>query len=109
MIQRLFVYGTLAPGEPNGHVLAEIDGSWLDGCVRGRLENAGWGAQMGYPAIKLDPDASPIPGHVFESENLSDHWDALDAFEGAEYERVLTKVQISDRSWIDAYIYVSRH
>jgi len=30
MIQRLFVYGTLAPGRPNEHVLSseELDGHW---------------------------------------------------------------------------------
>ena len=28
MIQRLFVYGTLAPGQPNEHVLGDIEGSW---------------------------------------------------------------------------------
>ena len=28
MIQRLFVYGTLAPGRPNEHLLNEIGGSW---------------------------------------------------------------------------------
>ena len=63
---------------------------------------------MGYPAIELDPKAELVLVHVFESENLSDHWDELDAFEGIEYERVLTKVELSDRTLIDAYIYVSR-
>ena len=27
-MERLFVYGTLAPGRPNEHVLGEIEGSW---------------------------------------------------------------------------------
>ena len=30
MIQRLFVYGTLAPGRPNEHVLREIGGSFVN-------------------------------------------------------------------------------
>ncbi len=93
---------------PNQHVLAEIGGSWLNGSVRGCLGNVGWGAEMGYPAIALDPNAEVVHGHVFESENLSDHWDELDAFEGIEYERVLTKVELPDRTLIDAYIYVAR-
>lgn len=63
---------------------------------------------MGYPAIELDPNAEIVQGQVFESEDLSDHWDALDAFEGTEYERVLTKVELPDGTLIDAYIYVSR-
>ena len=108
MTQCLFVYGTLGPKGPNRHVLAKIGGSWLDGSVRGRLGNVGWGAEMGYPAIELDPNAELVPGHVFESENLPDHWDELDAFEGNEYERVLTMVELPDRTLIDAYVYVSR-
>ena len=62
---------------------------------------------MGYPAIELDPNADLVHGQVFESENLSDHWDAIDAFEGIEYERVLTKVELPDGTVIDAHIYVS--
>ena len=104
---RLFVYGTLGQKGPNRHVLAEIGGSWRDGSVRGRLGNVGWGAEMGYPAIELDPNADLVHGQVFESENLSDHWDAIDAFEGIEYERVLTKVELPDGTVIDAHIYVS--
>ena len=108
MKQRLFVYGTLGPKGPNRHVLAEIGGSWLNGSVHGRLGNVGWGAEMGYPAIELDPNAELVHGHVFESEHLPDHWDELDAFEGNEYERVLTIVELPDRTLVDAYIYVSR-
>lgn len=28
MPEHLFVYGTLAPGRPNAHVLAEVPGTW---------------------------------------------------------------------------------
>jgi hypothetical protein len=34
---RLAVYGTLAPGEPNEAVLADIHGEWTDGTVRGEI------------------------------------------------------------------------
>ena len=33
---RLAVYGTLAPGEPNEAILADINGQWTDGTVRAR-------------------------------------------------------------------------
>jgi gamma-glutamylcyclotransferase (GGCT)/AIG2-like uncharacterized protein YtfP len=45
---------------------------------------------------------------MFESENLSRHWAALDEFEGEAYERVLTKVKRKDGSSVDAYVYVLR-
>jgi len=47
MIERLFVYGTLAPGRPNEHVLGEIEGSWEVATVIGTLRQKGRGATMG--------------------------------------------------------------
>lgn len=105
MIQRLFVYGTLAPGQPNEHVLNEIEGTWEAGTVIGRLRQEGWGAAMGYPSINLDEDGDEIQGFVFSSEKLSDHWENLDEFEGEAYERVLTAVKLMDDRTVDAYIY----
>ena len=105
MIERLFVYGTLAPGRPNEHVLAEIDGSWEAATVTGTLRQEGWGAEMGYPGIDLDETAGEIQGFLFSSEKLSDYWAKLDEFEGAAYERVLTRVKLADNRTVDAYIY----
>ena len=51
MLQHLFVYGTLGPDGPNRHITSEIGGSWLSASVRGRLQDSGWGAQIGYPVI----------------------------------------------------------
>ncbi len=34
MTDRLFIYGTLAPGRPNEHVLAEVPGAWEPATVR---------------------------------------------------------------------------
>ena len=53
--RRLFVYGTLAPGEENAHVLAHCRGDWMRGSVTGRLVDTGWGAAMGFPALQIDP------------------------------------------------------
>ena len=44
----LAVYGSLAPGRPNAHQLAALDGRWLPGTVRGRLVDSGWGVALGY-------------------------------------------------------------
>ena len=108
MIQRLFVYGTLAPGRPNEHVLNEIGGSWEAATVTGTLHQEGWGATMGYPGIVLDERGNDIQGFVFSSERLSDHWAELDEFEGEAYERVLTKVTLKGNTTVDAYIYELR-
>ena len=108
MRQRLFVYGTLAPGRPNEHVLAEVDGEWEAATVRGILVQQGWGAGMGYPAITLAEDAGEVEGLLFVSEHLEDHWARLDHFEGDEYERVLVTAKRADGGCVDAQVYVHK-
>ena len=105
MIDRLAVYGTLAPGRPNAHVLADIPGRWIEGTVRGVLHESGWGAALGYPGIVLDPDGPAVDVSVLESRALGDHWSRLDTFEGPGYRRTRTKVHTSDGE-LDAAIYV---
>ena len=105
MIQRLFVYGTLAPGKPNEHLLEEIGGSWQKASVRGTLIPEGWGATLGYPAIVLDKLGDAVDGFLFSSNKLSTQWTNLDEFEGECYERVLTTAILSDKSTVEAYVY----
>ena len=105
-IEHLFVYGTLAPGQPNEHILREINGQWHRAKVVGTLHEEGWGAEMGFPGIKLSREGSHVEGWVFSSDELGRHWDRLDAFEGEAYQRVLTKVALVDQRSIDAFIYV---
>ena len=105
-MKRLFVYGTLAPGRPNEHILKDLNGTWQDATVTGTLYSEGWGAAMGFPGIVLNEHSDQISGLVFSSKNLSDYWPRLDEFEGAEYKRVLTEVKLADGNNVEAYIYV---
>jgi gamma-glutamylcyclotransferase (GGCT)/AIG2-like uncharacterized protein YtfP len=89
---RLAVYGSLAPGEKNHWVVQELRGSWEAGFVKGRLANVGWGGEMGFPGMTWDPDGDPIQVKLFDSSDLSDHWDRLDEFEGQDYCRILVPV-----------------
>ena len=107
-MERLFVYGTLAPGRPNEHVLTEIGGTWEAATVTGTLRQEGWGADMGYPGIDLDEQGDEIKGYVFSSEDLASHWKMLDEFEGQAYTRVLTNVKLPDNSTVEVYIYALR-
>ena len=108
MTHRLFVYGTLAPGRPNEHILADVPGSWEPATVIGNLVQAGWGAAVGYPGIILDKQGSEIKGFLFSSQRLTEHWARLDKFEGEGYERVLTTVKLENETTTDAYIYQLR-
>lgn len=105
MTYRLFVYGTLAPGRPNEHVLASIPGSWEAATVKGKLLQEGWGARAGFPGIVLDETGDEVQGFLFSSDALAAHLPRLDAFEGSGYERVETSVKLDERL-VDAFIYV---
>ena len=106
MIQKLFVYGSLAPGRANEHMLAPLGGIWQPAAVNGHLQQIGWGAALGYPGLVLDAAGEEVRGFVFSAEGLAAFWDALDDFEGEQYERVLTEARLDDGSKVEAYVYV---
>lgn len=100
---RLVVYGTLAPGEPNEHVMADIPGRWTPAVVRGTRVDSGRGAAFGYPGLTLD-DADDVNCVLFESAELPRHWPRLDHFEGPRYRRVVVEVRAEGRV-VEAYVY----
>lgn len=108
MIPRLFVYGTLAPGRPNAHVLADVPGQWQPATVSGTLRKEGWGAAVGYPGIVLDACGGEVDGFLFSSGHLPAHWARLDAFEGEGYERVMAEAKLADGTIVDAHVYALR-
>ena len=81
--ERLATYGSLGPGRPAPHHVADLRGRWLSGEVHGRLLDEGWGA------------------------DLPPHWALLDDFEGPGYERVVTTVHTADGD-LEACTYVAR-
>jgi gamma-glutamylcyclotransferase (GGCT)/AIG2-like uncharacterized protein YtfP len=105
MIDSLFVYGTLMPNCPNGHVLENVIGKFVPATVKGNLKDAGWSASMGYPGIKLAEEGDTIHGYLFYSNNLINHWESLDEFEGAEFERQSVTVERYDELDVDTFIY----
>ena len=103
---RLFVYGTLAPGRSNHHIVEHLEGTWEEAEVNGILYPHGIGPTAGYPALELDAQGPSVPGYLLTSAELPAHWPAIDAFEGAGYRRVTTTVRRSDGTPIDACLYV---
>ena len=102
---RLAIYGTLAPGGINHEQIADLKGSWRKGVILGRFEKAQVGDHVGLPGLLLDPAGQMIDVQVFESADLPDHWARLDAFEGVEFQRVVTNVETADGP-VAASIYV---
>ena len=107
-MQRLFIYGSLQPGGPNEHVLADIDGEWRPAVVMGRLVDKGWGASMGFPGLVIDAGGTAVEGYVLIAESLGDKWAELDALEGAEYERVVAVARLQNGDEIEAFVYALR-
>ena len=101
---RLAVYGTLAPGRPHHHQLADLGGRWVQGSVRGSLVAEGWGTDEGCPGIVLDEAGDTIQVYVFEPTDLPDHWVRLDNFEGPGYRRQVVEVE-TDEGRVVAFIY----
>ena len=101
---RLFVYGTLAPNQPNARILAPLAGNWQPATVIGTVHPEGWGATMGYPAIKLIGTDS-VKGFLLESPDLPGFWDELDEFEGADYRRVEVTAYPENGDAVQSFIY----
>lgn len=92
---KLFVYGTLKPGQTNEWVLQKIGGRWKEATARGHIQQPEPG-HFSYPRFTPDPTAPKVKGHLFISFRLPRFWDKLDHFEGAAYQRLLIPVQHSD-------------
>lgn len=106
IMDTLFVYGTLMPNCPNGHILEHIQGKFIPATITGELVAAGWSASMGYPGIKLDNKIDTVHGYLFYSSNLDDNWEYLDEFEGNEFIRTEVTAERYDELEVATYVYV---
>jgi gamma-glutamylcyclotransferase (GGCT)/AIG2-like uncharacterized protein YtfP len=88
----LAVYGTLAPGRPNHHVLAPLGGEWTDGLIEGDLLPVGWGAALGYPGFRPRVGGDAVAVQVLIASSLATAWPTLDRFEGPGYQRILVPI-----------------
>jgi gamma-glutamylcyclotransferase (GGCT)/AIG2-like uncharacterized protein YtfP len=86
------IYGSLAPGKSNHVMIEDIPGQWLEGYVQGKLHESGWGSDIGFPGIVWQPSGPKVKVHLFMSDQLPEHWQRLDQFEGVEYQRSLVPV-----------------
>jgi gamma-glutamylcyclotransferase (GGCT)/AIG2-like uncharacterized protein YtfP len=90
--ETLAVYGSLAPGQLNYHIVEPLRGIWMDGLIEGTLLPMGWGADLGYPAFRPQNGGAVVAAKVLTSPLLATAWPMLDDFEGLEYQRILVPV-----------------
>ncbi len=87
-VTRVFVYGTLMPGQPRWPALAPYATAWTAATAPGRL----WDTGRGYPAARFDATGDPVPGFLVDLDpalvpdavTLLDHIEG----EGVLYRRV---------------------
>jgi gamma-glutamylcyclotransferase (GGCT)/AIG2-like uncharacterized protein YtfP len=93
---RLVVYGTLAPGQANHSVVADLRGEWTEVRLVGELRE--W---HDYPAFVWSHPGTEIAAWVLASEALTTAWSRIDRFEGNGYARHLLPVMMSDSASFD--------
>src|SRR5919112_3372749 len=85
----LAVYGTLAPGQPNHHVLEPFGGEWTDGLIEGDLLPEGWATDLDYPGFRPRDGGEAVAVQVLSAPLLAAAWPTLDRFEGPRYQHIL--------------------
>ena len=114
----LFVYGSLAPGKVNAHLLEPLVGTWSEARVAGSLHHVGWAAELGFLGIKLGPRSidrldvaeghdDVVSGFIFESDQLADVWPELDRFEGRDYHPVQTTAHLVSGDYCKCIVYTA--
>ena len=88
--ERLISYGTLAPGQSNHQLLADLLGHWEECVIRGSVHLV-----QGLSTFSWNPTGSEQKASLFTSEDLPMSWQRIDKFEGTRYRRRLvpTKTQ----------------
>lgn len=108
-MQHLFVYGTLAPNQPNAHILDPINGTWQLAHIFGKLLPNGIGATLGFPAVIPDTihenKGEIVQGLVFSSNELGEHWQRIDDFEGDGYLRTEVEAMLENGEKLTAFVY----
>ena len=107
--RRLAAYGSLAPGRSNPGQLQDLRGDWHSGfSVRGEFVDRGWGAGLGYPALRWSTSGPAVSIELFVSDDLARHWARLDEFEGADYLRIVVPLYSGTSVVAVANLYAAR-
>jgi gamma-glutamylcyclotransferase (GGCT)/AIG2-like uncharacterized protein YtfP len=100
--RKFVVYGTLAPGQPNHHVIEGIAGNWIDCIVRGSVR-----IECDLPVFTWHPSGPAVQAQLFISADLPQSWSRIDAFEGSVYRRHLIPAKLEGEFTV-ANVYIGK-
>jgi gamma-glutamylcyclotransferase (GGCT)/AIG2-like uncharacterized protein YtfP len=100
--EKLFVYGSLAPGQPNHRILSDLQGTWTNCKIKGWIMKMG-----GLQYFNWDTRGDDIEVQLFTSSKLHENWEFLDRFEGTSYKRHLITGKLQNNEVIVANIYLA--
>ncbi|MGZ8866812.1 MAG: gamma-glutamylcyclotransferase family protein [Thermoanaerobaculia bacterium] len=89
---RLVVYGSLAPGEANHHIVEGLKGRWFPCVITGSIE-----MHDGHRVFRWDEKGSRIDAQLLSSPKLPGAWPEIDEFEGAGYRRRVIPVEVGGK------------
>jgi len=100
VLDRLFVYGTLRQGQTARSLIANQVTRCEPATATGRI----YAFSMGYPAF-TDDDRGHVVGEVLWLTELPATFGLLDAYEGADFARVIKLVTLASGEEVWAWIY----
>jgi len=100
VLDRLFVYGTLRQGQTARSMIANS----ITRCVPARTTGAIYAFPMGYPGFTDDGRGSVI-GEVLWLSELAATFGVIDAYEGADFARVIKQITLESGELIWTWIY----
>jgi gamma-glutamylcyclotransferase (GGCT)/AIG2-like uncharacterized protein YtfP len=100
VLDRLFVYGTMRQGQTARSLIANS----ITRCAAAATSGAIYAFPMGYPGF-TDGGAGNVVGEVLWLTDLPATFGLLDAYEGADFARVIKKVKLETGEEVWTWIY----
>lgn len=101
VLDRLFVYGTLRQGQTARSLVA----NQITRTVKARTSGAIYAFPMGYPGFSESDGTGEVVGEVVWLTELAATFGLLDAYEGADFARVIRQITLETGEEIWAWIY----
>jgi gamma-glutamylcyclotransferase (GGCT)/AIG2-like uncharacterized protein YtfP len=101
VLDRLFVYGTMRRGQTARSLVA----NQITRCVKAHTNGAIYAFPMGYPGYTETASTVRVVGELLWLSDLAATFGLLDAYEGADFARVIKQVTTEAGEEVWAWIY----